>query len=123
LVLFAERASGEPVGAALALPDVNETLRGLRSGRLLPLGWLRLVLGVRRVGGVRILALGVNPEVRSRALGPFLYHELAQRVIARPHARWAEGSWVLASNTAMNKACEALGGRHTKTWRMYEHPL
>jgi hypothetical protein len=123
LVLFAERASGEPVGAALALPDVNEALRHLRSGRLLPVGWLRLLTGVRRVGGVRVLALGVNPDVRSRALGPLLYDELAQRMMARPHARWAEGSWVLASNTAMNRACEALGGRRTKTWRMYERTL
>jgi hypothetical protein len=123
LVLFAERASGESVGAALALPDVNESLGHIRSGRLLPVGWARLLLGVRRASGVRILALGVRPEVRTRALGPFLYEELAQRVLARPGMKWAEGSWVLATNTAMNKACEALGGHRTKTWRMYQRTL
>jgi hypothetical protein len=123
LVLFAERASGAAVGAALALPDVNEALRHIRSGRLLPWGWVRLLVGVRRARGVRVLALGVNPEVRTRALGPFLYDELAQRIKARPHVTWVEGSWVLASNAAMNRACEALGGRHTKTWRMYERRL
>ncbi|HEX3622023.1 MAG TPA: GNAT family N-acetyltransferase [Acidimicrobiales bacterium] len=123
LVLFAQRSTGETVGAALALPDVNESLRSVRSGRLLPFGWVRLLVGTRRAHGVRVLALGVDSEVRSRALGPLLYHELAQRIMARPHATWAEGSWVLASNTAMNRACEALGGRHVKTWRMYEHQL
>ena len=123
LVLFAERASGETVGAALALPDANESLLGIRSGRLLPLGWLRLLRGVRRAHGVRVLALGVNPEVRSRALGPYLYKELADRVKARPHVTWAEGSWVLATNAAMNRACEALGGQRVKTWRMYQKAL
>ena len=47
LALVAERSDGSPVGVALTLPDVNDVMRSVRSGRLLPLGWLRLLLGPR----------------------------------------------------------------------------
>ena len=39
LVLIAETAAGEAVGVAIVLPDVNESLAKVRSGRLLPSGW------------------------------------------------------------------------------------
>src|SRR5205807_1057076 len=39
LMLAVERADGEALAVALCLPDVNEVLRSVRSGRLLPLGW------------------------------------------------------------------------------------
>jgi GNAT superfamily N-acetyltransferase len=123
LVLFLERPSGDPVGAALALPDTNEALRRIRSGRLLPFGWARLLMGVRRARHVRVVALGIRPEIRSRALGPVLYQALLERVRSRPHVEVGEASWILATNTAMNKAAEAMGGRRTKTWRMYQREL
>lgn len=123
LVLFLERPSGEAVGAALALPDTNEALRGIRSGRLVPLGWARLLWGIRHARHIRVVALGIRPEIRNRALGPVLYQALLERARSRPHAVKGEASWILASNTAMNKAAEAMGGHRTKVWRMFQRQL
>ncbi len=124
LGLFVENSAGEQVAVALALPDTNEALRlHMRSGRLLPFGWAHLLLGVRRTARVRVLALGVVPELQSRAVGPLLYQALAERTLAKTRVQSGEASWILSTNTAMNKALAGLGGRRGKTWRLYQYTL
>ena len=123
LALLAERPTGEPVGVAICVPDVNQAMVGVRSGRLLPTGWWKLLRGARRATEVRVFALGVKPEAQSRALGLLLYGELFERLEANHRIQTAEASWTLATNTAVNEPLQALGGRRYKTWRMYERPL
>jgi GNAT superfamily N-acetyltransferase len=122
LAIMVEKPSGEPVAVALALPDVNEILHGIRSGRLLPTGWWRLLRGAKRISRARVYALGVLPEHRGRAVGPLLYAEIVDRMRGKGIFR-AEASWILDINHSMNSAVEAMGGKHYKTWRMYQHRL
>jgi GNAT superfamily N-acetyltransferase len=119
LVLIAE-SKGKPVGAALILPDANEAMRKVRSGRLLPLGWQTLLRGMKKTTGARIFALGVRADQQSRALGPLLYGEIVDRVKRHPRITRVEASWILATNKAMNVPIEAAGGVRYKTWRMYK---
>lgn len=123
LAILAETRSGMPVGVALALPDINTAVRKIRNGRLLPTGWFHLMRGAKRYSQARVFALGVHPEHQPRALGPLLYERIVDRLLAKPNLVWAEASWVLATNTAMNAAVEALGGLHYKTWRFYQYEL
>ncbi len=123
LALVVERGNGEPIAVALALPDVNEVMRKVRGGRLLPTGALRLWRGLPKVTRGRILALGVRPEAEPHALGPLLFEALLDRWTRRERITTAEASWVLATNKAMNAPIEAFGGRRYKTWRMYEKDL
>jgi ribosomal protein S18 acetylase RimI-like enzyme len=123
LALFVETPAGETVAAALAVPDISQALAGIRDGRLLPLGWLRLLAAQRRISSARILLLGVRPEYETRAVGPLLYSALIERLAAKPSMRSAEASWTLATNDKINKAVSALGATHHKTWRLYEHRL
>src|SRR5680860_1538460 len=58
--MIAER-DGEVLGAALTLPDINQVLAKM-GGRLVPLGWLKFLLGRRKVDRIRVFALGVRPE-------------------------------------------------------------
>ena len=62
---------GEVVGAALTLPDINQVLAKL-NGRLLPFGWLRFLLGKRKIDQLRVFALGVKHDYRHSgvAAGP-----------------------------------------------------
>jgi ribosomal protein S18 acetylase RimI-like enzyme len=120
LVLIAETDKGEPVGVAICLPDANEPMRKVRSGRLLPVGWYHVLFGMKKPQRARVWALGVKPEFQSRALGPLLYSEMVDRLRAIPTIESAEASWILATNTSMNSAVEAMGGTHSKTWRMYQ---
>ena len=119
LVLIAETAAGDAVGVAIVLPDVNESLAKVRSGRLLPLGWYRLLRGRGHPHRARVFALGIKPEHQVRALGPLLYNEIIERLRAIPTIEMAEASWILATNDRMNRAIGGIGATHYRTWRLY----
>ncbi|MBV9413000.1 MAG: hypothetical protein JO148_15515 [Acidimicrobiia bacterium] len=118
LTLIAEK-DGKAVGVALILPDANEAMIKVRSGRMLPLGFLTLFRGLKRTTGARVWALGVRSDLQTRALGPLIYSEGADRLRNHPRINRVEASWILATNTPMNSAIEAMGGERYKTWRMY----
>jgi GNAT superfamily N-acetyltransferase len=117
--VFAAELDGEPVGVCITLPDVNRLLVRMRSGRLLPFNWLRLLIGLKRLRVVRVWALGIRPDVQNLALGPLMYAEIMDRLRA-DGVKEAEASWTLASNPRINGQLEALGGRHYRTWRLYQ---
>lgn len=117
LVVFAE-VGDRPAGFALVLPDVNEALADL-GGRLWPLGWLRLLLRLRRLRAARFLLLGVLPEFTGAGIAPLLAHEAAA-VARRLGIRRAELSLVHADNRRVRHVIEAFGGSRCKTYRLYE---
>jgi hypothetical protein len=121
MALVVERPDGEAVAVAITLPDVNEVMVRIRGGRLIPIGWWRLLRGLPKVRQARVFALGVKPGQQNLALGPLLYQEIIDRV--GPKVVAAEASWVLATNDRMNTAIEGLGGTRYKTWRLYQRPL
>jgi hypothetical protein len=117
---MAER-EGEVVGAALTLPDVNQVLARL-NGRLLPLGWLRFLLGKRKIDRVRVLALGVKRDFRHSGVAAGLY--LKHLETASPDGVPAgETGWILETNEPMNRAMEGMGGKVVKRYRLYEKAL
>ena len=123
LALVVEKPDGEAIGVCLALPDVNEVMRRVRTGRLLPSGLVKLLLGKNKVSQARVFALGVKPEHQSLAIGPLLYQEIVDRLRARPGIRSAEASWILATNDRMNSAIESMGATRYKTWRLYQRAV
>jgi hypothetical protein len=123
LALVIEKPDGEPVAVAIVLLDVNEVMARVRSGRLLPIGWYRLLRQLPKVSRARVFALGVKPEQETLALGPLLYSEIIDRLWARPNLMATEASWILATNDRMNSAIEATGGQHYKTWRLYQRAV
>ncbi|MDP9075685.1 MAG: hypothetical protein M3N98_16245 [Actinomycetota bacterium] len=123
LVLVAEKPDGEAVGVSIVLPDVNEAMRKIRTGRLLPTGWYHLLRTLPKVTRVRVFAVGVKPDQQTLGLGPLLYQEGMQGVMDRPDVVSAEAGWVLANNDPMNKALQAMGGTRSKTWRMYQRAI
>lgn len=126
LALFAE-LGGEPVAMLIALPDLNEAVRGL-GGRLLPLGWARLLwrLKVRGPKATRVPLMGVKRRLHGTPLGaalPFLLAEALRPALAERGFRTLEMSWVLEDNRPMRRFAEAQGGVVAKTWRIYEKEL
>ena len=67
----------------------------------------------------RLLLLGVLPEARRIGLYPLLMTESYRRAGARGYRR-GEMSWTLEDNHAVNAGIEAIGGRRSKTYRLYE---
>ncbi len=118
---FIAEKDGEPVGAALTLPDYNQVLRHL-NGRLLPFGWAKALWYRRKIDRVRVFALGVKPEYQHTGLGAKLY-EMHWDAGERTSQGRGETGWTLESNTQMNRAMERMGGKIVRTYRLYERVL
>jgi GNAT superfamily N-acetyltransferase len=110
---------GDVVGLLGALPDLNETLHGL-DGRLFPFGLLKILWRKKRIRKIRVLVMGVVPEVRGKGVDAALLTRLAKNVTDRYEC--GEASWILEDNERMNRDIVAVGGRVTKRYRLYEGP-
>lgn len=124
VVLIAEQvidgSTPRAVGFLLAVPDLNRALRKI-NGRLLPLGLLKLLWHSRKISSIRIITMGGILEFQNLGLGSIFLDEIYRR---GPAAGFPTGemSWVLENNLMMNRAAELIGGRRTKTYRIYEMP-
>jgi GNAT superfamily N-acetyltransferase len=119
-VLFAEDAEGRPVGFAIALPDVNVLLRGL-NGRLLPFGWLKLLIGLPRLHQYRMFALGVIPEYQGKGIDSLLYRVLYESLYTPD--TWMEINYVLEDNGPMNNAIRKLNAKPLRRYRIYQRDI
>jgi GNAT superfamily N-acetyltransferase len=117
LVLLGE-VSGQVVGFALALPDVNQALKPAR-GKLFPTGLIKILYYQRLIRSVRVLALGVVEEYRASGLGAAFYATLVQNARNLGYGD-CEMSWVLEDNVMMNRSIEAMGAKRYKNYRIYE---
>ena len=120
LAIFLE-IDGTTAAIAIAIPDVNQVLRRI-NGRLLPFGIFKLLNRRRIIDRGRLPILGVMPEFRNRGLELVLIDEIARRGAQKGYTG-GECSWVLESNTAMNRGIEAAGLERYKTYRLYQKPV
>jgi GNAT superfamily N-acetyltransferase len=120
--MLAERKdTGEVVGMAITVPDVNQVLSRM-NGRLLPLGWLRFLNKSRTIDRVRVGFLGVKPEYQHTGVAAKLFIEHFDAAERRPQTG-GEMGWILETNEPMNRAMEGMGGRVVKRYRIYELSL
>jgi GNAT superfamily N-acetyltransferase len=126
LVLIAE-ASGEPVGLALCLPDMNMPLRKAYPRPGVPEWWTLVKMlyhwKVRReIDTLRVVLLGVLEKYRRQGIEALLYMEIARHALPKGIHK-AEMGWVLETNDLMLNGIRGVGGRVFKTYRMYQLPL
>ncbi|MBK9474104.1 MAG: GNAT family N-acetyltransferase [bacterium] len=119
--LLVAEMEGKPVGFALTLPDFNQATQPLR-GRLMPFGWLKFLLGKRKITSARCILMGVLPEYRKMGIDMALVYKTMQAAFAKGITR-GECSWILADNRAMNRILEGYGADCYKTYRVYEKKL
>jgi hypothetical protein len=115
------RAEPRPIGFFLAVPDLNRALKRL-NGRLLPFGILKLLWHSRKIDFIRIITMGVIREFQSMGAGAIFLSEIYSRGPASGYPS-GEMSWVLENNVMMNRAAKLIGGRLSKTYRIYEMRL
>jgi GNAT superfamily N-acetyltransferase len=111
--------NGKAIGFALAVPDLNQILIKIKRGRLFPTGILKLLLGKKKINGVRVLALGVLEPYRKLGIDACLYGEL-MKVGRAKGVVYGEGSWILESNEMMNAAMRSINADPYRTYRIYE---
>lgn len=124
LLLVAE-VKGEPVAFSMTLPDANEAIKAA-NGRLttfgLPIGLAKLVLASRKIRRLRLVTLGIKEGYRRRGLDAILYLDTL-RTAAKLGYEGGEISWTLEDNHLVNRAIESMGGKKSKTYRLYERGL
>jgi GNAT superfamily N-acetyltransferase len=118
---FVAEKDGEPVAAALTLPDYNQVLIHL-NGRLLPFGWAKALWYRRKIDRVRVFALGAKPEWQHTGVAAKLY-EMHYEAAETSREKSGETGWTLESNKRMNRAMERMGGKIARTYRVYEKVL
>jgi GNAT superfamily N-acetyltransferase len=120
--MIAEREdTGEVVGMAITVPDINQALVKMK-GKFFPLGWWYFLRKGKIMDRVRVGFLGVKPEYQHTGVAAKLYQEHFDAAEARPQ-KGGEMGWILETNTAMNRGMEAMGGVVVKRYRVYEREL
>lgn len=119
--LVAEK-EGKVIGFALAIPDINQILINIKRGRLLPFGLFKLLFGMKRINGIRVLALGVVEGHRKLGIEACFYANIIE-AYRRKKFKHAEASWILEHNVPMNKALEHVKGVPHKRYRIFEKAI
>jgi hypothetical protein len=122
--LIAE-SKGEPVGFCLALPDINQVLKDIPNGKLLPFGIFKLLSGLKpkkkKITQVRVITLGVKQRFRATGVASTFYFESYRRANQYGLKR-GEMSWILDDNVQMLSAIQGFFGNFPpyKTYRIYD---
>ncbi len=119
-LLIAEM-DGKPVGFSLTIPDFNQATQPLK-GRLLPFGWLKFLLGKRKITSARCILMGVLPDYRKMGIDMGMVYKTMLAAFGKGITH-GECSWILADNRPMNRILEGYGADCYKTYRVYEKKL
>ncbi len=111
---------GRPVGFALGFPDLNIVLKRI-GGRMLPFGFIDLLLGIRKVKDYRLFGLAVLPEYHGKGLDVLLYMEIYRAL--SPRIRRLEANYILEDNANIRNALEKLCLELVKVYRIYEKAI
>ncbi len=122
LTLILEREeSGEPVGFILALPDLNRALKHA-NGSLFPFGLLKILWHKRHIDGVRVVTLGLIPQMRGKGLDGVLIQAVVETGLKKGY-HWAECSWVLEDNMPMIIPLQKFDAKPYRRYRIYQKAL
>jgi GNAT superfamily N-acetyltransferase len=127
LIMIAE-LDGEPVAFMVTLPDMNEVVKPL-GGSLLPFGWAKLLLWLRRprVRTMRVPLMGVVKRLQSSRMASqlaFMMIEYIRRAsVANYGASRGEIGWILDDNQGMLAIAEAIDSRINREYLVYQKPL
>lgn len=108
---------GRPVGFAVCIPELNEALVSCR-GRLLPLGWARLLGGLGRIETAAFKLIGVLPSCRGSGLHAALIAAVIRGAQAAGYRR-VDGSVIDERNQPMRRVVEGAGLSVYRTYRFY----
>jgi hypothetical protein len=118
--VYLAEIDGKAVGMSVTLPDYNFILKKVR-GRLFPFGWLKLLLNLNKIPNLRVPIMGVLDEYKNRGIDVVFYCKSFETAASHKNPyKDAEFSWVLETNTMMNKIAKTLTADIYKTYRMFD---
>ncbi|HYZ47263.1 MAG TPA: N-acetyltransferase [Sphingomonas sp.] len=127
-LIYIAEVEGEPVAFMITLPDLNEPLKPL-NGSLLPFGWAKLLLWLRRPKArtMRVPLMGVVKRLQASRLASqlaFMMIEYSRRAaVARYGSSRGEIGWILEDNQGMVAIADTIESRVNKVYRIYQKQL
>jgi hypothetical protein len=112
------QAGDKTVGFLVVMPDLNVIIKQIK-GRLFPFGFLKLLLGIKKIRQYRVIAMGIVPEYRRRAIDVIFYKKLCDILHAK-EADKLEANFVVEDNVMMKNPIARLGFKEVKKYRVYE---
>lgn len=121
--VFIAEVDGEPAGFSLTIPDYNFVLKKM-NGKVNPITILKALYYKNKIPRLRVITMGVIKEFQSRGIDAVFYQKSYERAYHYfPKFKTAEFSWVLETNTMMNRLAKSLGGDVHKRYRIYDKKL
>jgi GNAT superfamily N-acetyltransferase len=118
LVLIVEKEK-QQIGFIVVLPDLNQVLIHIKSGKLLPVGIFKFLWYKRKINKARILILGILPEFRNKGIDIVMYKTIQENA-ATLGIYSAEACYVMEDNLLMKSIIEKIGGVSVKKYRIYK---
>jgi len=108
---------GQPIGFFMMIPDLNQILRKLGTGKINFIRFLRMFYykKTKTITRSRVIVLGVIPKFQRRGIESGIFHHLKQVMLRKSWYNEMEMSWVGDFNPKMNALFKSFGARHTRT--------
>ncbi|MEZ0243987.1 MAG: GNAT family N-acetyltransferase [Sphingomonas sp.] len=119
---------GEPVAFMIALPDINDVMKGLK-GNLFPFGWLKLLMWLRKphARGARVPLMGVVKRLQGSRMASQLAFMMIEYIraasVAEYGARRGEVGWILEDNQGMVAIADAIESKINRQYNIYAKGL
>lgn len=120
LSLIAE-VEGEAVGFAITVPDTHLAQKEA-GGYLFPFGLAKMLWKARSIDRLRGLLFGIKDGWRRRGIDALLGYETFSQALSLGYQA-GELGWAMEDDTLVNRMLQATGGKHVKTFRVYERAL
>ena len=115
----------EPAAFLLALPDINNVLIQIKSGKLFPTGIFKLLFSQKYIKTGRVLLMGVKSQFRHQGLDFLLYNRLIEDSITKGPKQIMdiELSWILEDNVVMINILKTLNANPYKRYLILKKSL
>lgn len=113
---------GKFIGFSFSFPDINQVLKDVKRGRLLPFGIFKLLFNRRKINKIRVVVLGVIEGYRKLGIEAVFFAKTIDYA-KRHNIVGAEASLILENNEMMNQALVNINAHVYKTYRVYKLAL
>jgi hypothetical protein len=108
---------GKPIAFYMMIPDLNEILRKIKSGKLNFWNILKLFYykKTKTISRCRVIVLGVIPQFQRLGIESGIFYQLKKVMLRKPWYNDMEMSWVGDFNPKMIALFKSFGAKHTLT--------
>ncbi len=113
----------EPIAFFMMIPDLNQILKPLKTGKLNLINLLKLIYlrKTRKITRCRVLVMGVVPRFQGSGIESGIFWQLRQVMLKKPWYKEVELSWVGDFNPKMIALFNSVGSKYAKTHETFRY--